>query len=675
MSSELRSKALWGALILAVLLRAEYLRELLQTPFGHHVVLDGVFYRQAANHILSGHALAADPGCFRAPLYPFFLAGVLGVFGDHLIVPRVLQMIAGLATVVIVRGIARRTHGERTANVAGFLAAGYGMFIYHEAEILGVALGVMLNALATLLLLEGGRRGSLRWIAGGGLALGLTAVTHATALLLAPVAFFWLLVVGRADAKGALLRRLAVLTLAVTLPVSLATVRNVLATGDLILVATQGGINFYVGNNPEADGRTSLVPGRVEADFLGGEYRDLFEVAAEQLAERDTGRDLSASEINAYWTGRARAWMARNPGDAARLFLSKALLFWTGLENSNNRDLDDQAARFTPILRVFLRELAVLMPFTLLGLLLYRGRGPETGLVIGFVLAYFAAITAFFVCTRFRQPVMALMMPYAAAGAVGLFDSVRGAREGARSLAVPVVLLAVLFAATNQHLLDRVGLVDLSLPNAPFHRYNLAILEEQDGDLEGAVAEYRAAARTHPDDPRIGLNLGRLLLRLNRPDEAIPAFDSAAAVSPEFAVQANGIVGLWAIRNARWDEAVTRFQAILRIDPQHDDAHFALGSAYLSSGRFEEAAREFERMLRIGTRQIAAVRRNLGMAYLELNRVEDAKQQLENAHDNGLRDPGLLTALARAYELSGDAEGARRLRAEAQRPGPGAPPR
>jgi len=639
MSSELRSRALLGALVLAVVLRAEYLRELLASPFGRHVVLDGVFYEQAARSILAGHPLAADPGCFRAPLYPFFLAGIRA-FTDSPLAPRLIQMLLGLATVVIVRGIALRTHDVRTANVAAFVAAGYGMFVYHEAEILGVSVGVMLNALATLLLLEAGRRSSARWAAAGGLALGLTAVTHATALVLAPIAFFWLLWLGRNDPRGALAGRLAALTLAVTLPVSLATLRNWMATGDFILVATQGGINFYVGNNPEADGRTSLVPGRVESGYLaGGGYRDMFEVAAEQIAERETGRELTPSEINSFWMDRAGRWMRDNPGRAARLLVSKAFLFWTGIENSNNRDFEDQARRFTPILRVFLAQLALLMPFALLGLIRSRGRPRESTLVIGFVAAYFVAIAAFFVCSRFRQPVIALLIPYAASGAVFAYDSLRRHRPDGRAAAGTLLLLAALFAVTNERLLDRVGIVDLTLPNAPFHRYNLAILREQDGDLEGAVTEFRAAAVSHPDDPRIPINLGRVLLRLNRPDEAIPELDRAAVADPGFAVQANGILGTWAIGQQRWDLAIDRFRRILTIEPRHEDARFALGSALLSAGRAEEAAAELERLLRDGTGREALVRRNLGMAYHAMGREEDARRELEAAQRLGAGPP------------------------------------
>ena len=94
MSSELRSRGLWGALLLAVALRAEYLRELSATPLGRNLVLDGVFYEQAARHILQGDPLAADPSCFRAPLYPFFLAAVRFFFPEGLLAPRLVMSMA-----------------------------------------------------------------------------------------------------------------------------------------------------------------------------------------------------------------------------------------------------------------------------------------------------------------------------------------------------------------------------------------------------------------------------------------------------------------------------------------------------------------------------------------------------------------------------------------------------
>jgi tetratricopeptide (TPR) repeat protein len=663
MSSEVRSRWLWIALLLGALLRVEYLRELSATPIGRVLVLDGVFYEQAARHVLDGHPLLADPGSFRAPLYPFFLAAVRFFFPEGLLAPRLAQMALGLVTVVLVHAIAMRTHGRRVADVAALLAAGYGMLIYHEGEILGVALGVMLQTASVLLLLDAGRRESIARTVAGGLALGLTAVTHATALAVAPAAFFWMWWTGRSGASGPLLARLTALTVAVTLPVALTTWRNWLASGDFVLIATQGGINFYVGNNAEADGRTSLVPGSVEAEYVTAEYRDLFEVAAEEIAEREVGRDLTASEINRWWVDRAKAWMSSHPKEAVVLMARKAILGWSGLENSNNVDLEDQARRFTPILRAFLPQLALLMPFALYGLIRHRGAPRESGLLIATILVYWASITAFFVCSRFRQPVTVLTLPFAAAGFVGLAQHLRSARG--RALLGPVALLAVLFAATNERLLDRLGVLDLSLPNAPFHRYNVGVMLEQEGDLESAVQEYRAAVSTHPGDPRIGLNLGSLLSRLGRHDEAAREFERVLSVSPELAPRVHWVAALAALQARQWSEAVEQLRAVLREDPDHPDAGFALGSAYLSAGRFEEAAAVLAPLAAAGGEPEPLLRRNLGLALLELGRLDEAERELGEAQRLAPQDPALLSALARLRSLRASAAvGAPRADAE-----------
>jgi tetratricopeptide (TPR) repeat protein len=104
-------------------------------------------------------------------------------------------------------------------------------------------------------------------------------------------------------------------------------------------------------------------------------------------------------------------------------------------------------------------------------------------------------------------------------------------------------------------------------------------------------------------------------------------------------VQANGILGSWAIGQSRWDLAIERFRRILEIDPEHPDARFALGSALLSAGRAGEAAAELERLLRRPTAHEAAARRNLGLAYRALGREEDAMRELEAARRLGADMP------------------------------------
>ncbi len=62
-------------------------------------------------------------------------------------------------------------------------------------------------------------------------------------------------------------------------------------------------------------------------------------------------------------------------------------------------------------------------------------------------------------------------------------------------------------------------------PQTP--KYGAAEALEQQGDYEGAVAEYEAVARTFPKDPKAALRIGDNLVRLGRAEEAAPWFERA----------------------------------------------------------------------------------------------------------------------------------------------------
>ena len=61
---------LLATMAVAAVLRLEYLRELIASPFGAHLLLDAQWYDQAARGILDGVPLAEGAAYFRPPLYP-----------------------------------------------------------------------------------------------------------------------------------------------------------------------------------------------------------------------------------------------------------------------------------------------------------------------------------------------------------------------------------------------------------------------------------------------------------------------------------------------------------------------------------------------------------------------------------------------------------------------------
>lgn len=662
---------LYGALVLAVLLRIEYSRELILSPFGRHLMLDAEWYDQAARALREGIALDPGRAYFRPPFYPFFVSALYAVSDGSIWLVRSVQWLLGILNVAICWGIARRTHEDpRVASVTAVLAATYGMFAYFEGEVLTAALGVVTTTGAAWLLLEGDRKPSFVMTFLGGLLLGLAAITHGTALALAPAAAVWTLL-GRRRWRAT-----ALLTIGVMLPVGGVTARNAIVSGEPVLIASQGGINFYVGNNPQSDGKSALAPGFAEVGQVlqsKDRYRDSVEIAGETLAEREMGRELSQAEISRFWYGKGLAWMRDHPKDATAHLWHKFVFFWSGHEISNNRDFRDQARRFTPILRVFLSQWALVVPFGILGLWA-TGRGRESRLLVAFLLTYALAITMFFVCSRYRQPAVAWLLPFAAAGGLRVWDRLRAAREAPRGAMTVGLALVALFLCTNGRFLTRTGIADVLAENdAPFHRFNLAVVFEREGNLDRAIEEYRAAASTGIADPRIYLNLGNSLARTGRGEEAREAYRTVMRISPEYSPLVQSNLGVLAAQSGDWQEAVRRFNECVVLDPTHVGGHLGLGLAYFELGRFDDAIVAFRRTLDLPGAPVVQVHRNLAAAYLEAGLPEEALREARAALQLDPEDVASVLTMGRAYLVEGRSEEASRMFRRAEQMAPGVP--
>jgi Flp pilus assembly protein TadD/4-amino-4-deoxy-L-arabinose transferase-like glycosyltransferase len=657
MRSFLRQAAPGGAVILiailaGALLRAEYLRELLRTPFGRYLLLDAELFDRMARAIVSGTPLDPGDALFRPPLYPLVLAGIYKLVGPGAFAPRILQSLMGLATIVMVARIATRTHGETVGKVAAILAAAYGMFIYHEGELIATTFGVFFCALATMLLVEAGDNPSRGRFVLTGAAIGLASLSHGTLVIMAPIAFFATLL--RPADRIALS---AALVLGTALSFGAAAARNYATTGEPVIVGSQGGVNFYIGNNPRADGKTGLVPGVPDAGKTaaqGEPYHDTMQVASRLIAERELGRELSASEISDYWFAEAWEWITDHPKDAIVLYLRKLIFFWNGREISSMRDYYDQARRFTPILGVFLMQFIVLLPFALYGIFRAKVRNREQRLLIAFLAVFSLWTAVFFVCSRFRLPAMVWFIPFSAAGMVAFAKDLRGSARDPRLFAYSLAALALLFFVTNPHVVTASGIANvLEEQDAPFHHYNLAILYEREGDDDRAIEEYRIASEIGAVDPRVHLNLGNALTRTRRFEEARAEYGEALRIAPDFSAPVRNNLGILAAHEGDWPEAIREFEASIEADPTNRNAMANLGSAYLSAGRFDEAIVTFRRALLDARDTEPVLRRSLGIAYHESGLLVEAEAELTKALQLNPKDVLAALTLAKICTESG----------------------
>jgi protein O-mannosyl-transferase len=151
-------------------------------------------------------------------------------------------------------------------------------------------------------------------------------------------------------------------------------------------------------------------------------------------------------------------------------------------------------------------------------------------------------------------------------------------------------------------------------------------------------------------------NLGTVLRDRKRPREALPHFQAAIRLRPQYSL-ARYNLGTELQKQGRWEEAVGELRALLEIDPVYPQAHFAWGTALAGQGRFNEAAEQFTAELRLDP-GCADAYFNLGSAHYRQQRLAEAVASYRQAVELKPRAVEYRLALARTLEEQGDQEAA-----------------
>lgn len=424
--------------VTALVLRVLYVLSMQDNPFFDAPILDSEYHVSYARALLHGDE-AHHPGpFFRAPLYMWVLTGIFALLGEDLLAARLVQSLFGAATTLLTYLIGRTFVSHRAGLVAGWVAATYWVMIYYDGELLLESLSTPLNALALWLTLRLWRQPVARpWLAAAlaGVAYGLAAITRPNIVLFLPVVALLLL---WRPPLGAARRLPAVvgLTLGALLPIAPLTAWNTFVEGDFVLIASQGGSSLWIGNNPQSDGATAIIPGT-----RGGWWEGYHDSIA--LAEQDAGRPLQASEVSDWYAAKAWRWMREHPGDALALFVKKLRLLWADREIGNNHDLHFFAHRFSWLPQLLPMTFGFVAPLALIGIWWLRKRDPAWWLLVAYLVLYAATIVTFFVTARYRMQLLPVLFVFAAAAGLQAIALVRARRFRPLALGALVYLLGV----------------------------------------------------------------------------------------------------------------------------------------------------------------------------------------------------------------------------------------
>jgi tetratricopeptide (TPR) repeat protein len=148
--------------------------------------------------------------------------------------------------------------------------------------------------------------------------------------------------------------------------------------------------------------------------------------------------------------------------------------------------------------------------------------------------------------------------------------------------------------------------------NQPEVRSTLGIALGNEGRIDEAIVQYRAAVALNPRFEDAYNNLGNALLRKGRAEEAILNYQMALYVKPRSARALNNL-GAAYTSEGRIQDAVTSFRRALEIQGDYADAHVNLGTVLLGQGKLDEAIAHFQRALETNP-GLADARRGLDAA-------------------------------------------------------------
>lgn len=591
-----RSQSFWTEhkyllVILAVgaLFRVIYDMDLASSIFWGNYLLDSQAYQTWALDILSG--VKMDSPFFRAPLYPYTVAQLYQWFGVSPWPVVIFQNILGLLTVIVTYRFATRLIGSRLALWASALVAVYPTLIFYEGETLMTTMTVFLYMLAIYRIYIAVNTPRLLHALVAGAVLGLAAITRPTILPLVVILPAGLLLkCGWSNRKTLLLPSLWFL-LGVSLSIFPVTLANLTKGGEFVLIATQGGVNFYIGNNSEADGITVIAPGPMTRS---GKYQGSVKVSAVDEAERRTGRKLTQSEASSFWFGETVSEMMQHPTASAGRLVKKLYYFFHGQEILNNRSLY-YGSEYSLFMKLSLWKYGLNFPTGLifglafLGLFLARRDGLDMFVPFAYLVGMAAIVAAFFVCARFRQPVLPLATILAVYGVQGLISFLHTNR---RFFWTGLTVLGLFLACLNLG-----GDIDSRMNHSLFEGF-LGASYHNRGDYAKAAKHLERALELSPDNMQLYETLGKTYMKSNQIDNAKNIYEAGLQKFPVYPPY-NFNLGRIAQLNNDMDAAKQYFRVTIKHAPDFAPGYDRLGYIFDQEGQLDSALYQYEQLYRL----------------------------------------------------------------------------
>jgi hypothetical protein len=590
----------------ALVVRALVLFRVADTPHFLPNQGDMKFYSDWALRIAGG-AWTDHQAFYGLPLYAYLLAGIYRLVGFQPYVALLLQAVAEAFTCLLIYKLTVRVcarQGEKENDVAaasafgvrpeytGWLAAA-GWMLYVPAQ----AYSAILMPTAYLamafwfvvwwVLKPRETRPALRAFLLLGALMGFTAMMVANILFLLPLvltAIFFYKEWSAGWGPRAMAARSAAAALllgGVVAGASPCWVHNYFVAGEPVFLSAHGGINFWLGNNPGANGYPT-VPAGLRAD-QSGMLKD-----SVLRAEQAVGHPLKRAEVSAFWSERAHRYIREHPGEWLRLMGRKLGNFWNAFQ------YDDLGVIIT------MREDNVLLPgpgfgfvaaLALPGMALAAARRPKARWIMAASGLHMASLMMVFVTERYRLAAAPGLMALAAVGLAELWRDLAARRWQ------PVGVYGAVLAA---------GVLLVTRPVEPglrnLDQYNAAVADMEQGRWDGARPRLEAILAATPENAAVNFALGNLWLAKGERDKAKHFYRRTLQIDPRQDRALNNL-GVMAMEEKRWDLAESFLVGSLQLDSDDAKTSYLLAKTREARNDLDGALAAIDNALRLKPEQ------------------------------------------------------------------------
>ena len=372
-------------------------------------------------------------------------------------------------------------------------------------------------------------------------------------------------------------------------------IHNYFIAGEPVMLSAHSGINFWIGNNPTANGYPKMPPGiRATQEGL---LRDSI-----TLAEKAAGKKLTRAEVSKFWSAQADRYIHDNFFSWLRLMAIKFKNFW------NAYQYDDLS-----IIKL-LRDDGVVPPGLRFGFVAALGlagcvpvllRFPRAWWVAAAVFLHMCALMPVFVTERYRLAAVPGLMILGAGGLWIFWENLSTAKWRSAGVYIALACVAGWFVSIPLPPADQ-GFWSLDF-------YKAGIRSTEAGDMNRAQRNLETAFAYVQNNTDINFALGVLwqkksVLAMDRKEIARDRenaeiyYRRALTLNPRHAQTLNNL-GFMFMDDKRWDVAERLFSASLDAEPGDPNRLYLLARARYGAGKKAEAQAALDEALKLRPHQ------------------------------------------------------------------------